>query len=89
MQINYIAILVATLLQFVCGAVWYSALFGKLWGRIHGFDELPKSVQQKMMKEMGPFYAVQFLKKVVTSIVLSLFVVALTQCGPYTLAARL
>lgn len=72
MELNYLAILVATVAQFVVGAVWYSALFGKLWGKIHGFDKLPKDVQQKMMKEMGPFYGLQAIVTLITSIVLAL-----------------
>lgn len=77
MQISYIGILLATVIQFVIGAIWYSLLFGKLWGKIHGFDKLSKSVQQKMMKSMGPFYALQFLLTLVTTIVLDIFIVYL------------
>lgn len=70
---NYLGILLATIGQFIIGAVWYSFLFGKLWGRIHGFDKLPKNVQDKMVKEMGPFYGIQFLVTVITTIVLAYF----------------
>lgn len=72
MEINFLAIVVASTAQFICGAVWYSALFGKLWGKIHGFDKLSKDVQQKMMKEMGPYYGVQFLVTVLMAFVLAL-----------------
>ena len=74
---NFPAIILATIVQFVIGAVWYSFLFGKLWGKIHGFDKLSKQVQQKMMKAMGPFYALQFFVTLVTSFVLEIFVVYL------------
>jgi len=77
MNINYLAVLLATVLQFVAGAVWYSVLFGKLWGKIHGFDKLSKEAQQKMMKSMGPMYAVQFLTTLLTSYVIGLFLVSL------------
>jgi len=73
MQLNYWAILLATVLDFIVGAVWYSALFGKLWGKIHGFDKLPKAEQQKLMKSMGPFYALQALVTLITVIVLAIF----------------
>lgn len=79
MYLNYTAIVIATVLQFIFGAVWYSFLFGKLWGKIHGFDKLSKDVQQKMMKQMGPFYGVQFLITLVTTFVLALFIAALPQ----------
>ena len=74
MQPNYLAILLATIAQFIIGAIWYSALFGKLWGKIHGFDKLPKETQEKMKKSMGPFYGLQLLMTVVTTVVLSVFI---------------
>lgn len=79
MYFNPIAILVATVVQFICGAVWYGPIFGGLWGRIHGFDKLSKEVQQKMMKEMGPIYGVQFFVTILTAAVLGLFVASLPQ----------
>lgn len=71
MQINYAAVLVASVLQFVFGAVWYTPVFGKVWGKIHGFDKISKAEQQKMMKQMGPLLGAQFLGTVVTTVVLS------------------
>lgn len=79
MQLNYLAIVVAAALQFVFGAIWYSLLFGKLWGKMHGFDKLPKAVQETMMKSMGPMYLVQFLVTVLMTFVLALFLEALPQ----------
>lgn len=77
MQFNYLAIILATLVQFAIGAVWYSALFGKLWGKIHGFDKLSKETQDKMMKEMGPYYGLQLLVTIITTVVLYIFIVFL------------
>lgn len=79
MMLNYWAILAATVLQFIFGAVWYSFLFGRLWGKMHGFDKLSKDVQEEMMKKMGPFYAAQFLVTLLTTSVLALFMDALPQ----------
>ncbi len=74
MQLNLLAIALATIAQFIIGFVWYGPLFGKLWGKIHGFDKLSKETQDKMMKEMGPFYFVQLVMTVVTSVVLAIFI---------------
>lgn len=65
-----VIVLAATIGQFITGAIWYTPLFGKLWGKIHGFDKLDKKAQQKMMSEMGPIFGVQIAMTVVTSIVL-------------------
>ncbi len=74
MQLNLLAVALATIAQFIIGFVWYGPLFGKLWGKIHGFDKLSKETQDKMMKEMGPFYFVQLVMTVVTSVVLAIFI---------------
>lgn len=86
MQFNFLAVILATVVQFIVGAIWYSVLFGKLWGRIHGFDKLPKEVQQKMMKEMGPYYIVQFIVTLITSIVLEIFITYLPEWNAYAMA---
>lgn len=77
MNLNYFAILAASALQFVIGAIWYTPVFGKTWGKIHGFDKVSKDEQKKMMKKMGPLLATQFLVTVVTTFVLALFMEAL------------
>lgn len=84
---NYLAIALATTLQFVAGALWYSLFFGKLWGQIHGFDKLPKATQDKMGKEMGPYYAIQFFVTILTTFILALFITNLPGWNPYAMAA--
>lgn len=79
MQLNYVAILIATVLQFIVGAVWYGFLFGKLWGKIHGFDKLTKPQQEKMQSEVGPLYGIQLVMTLITTFVLALFMAALPQ----------
>ncbi len=87
MQLNVIAIILATAAQFAIGAIWYSLFFGKLWGKIHGFDKLPKQVQQKMMKSMGPFYGIQLFVTLLTTIILEVFIVTLSSSwNSYSLA---
>ena len=72
MHINYLAVLIASVLQFIIGAIWYGPIFSKAWGKIHGFDQLPKEEQEKLMKEMGPLYVMQFVVTVVTTLVFAL-----------------
>jgi len=87
MQLNYLAILIATVLQFIFGAIWYGALFGKLWGKIHGFDKLPKDVQAKLMKGIGPLYIVQFIGTLITTFILAIFLAYVPSWNAYALAA--
>jgi hypothetical protein len=69
MDINYIAILVATVVQFIIGAIWYMPLFGNLWGKMHGFEKNSPEAQAEMRKGMLPLLVVQFIGTLVTSTV--------------------
>lgn len=64
------AIMLATIAQFIVGAIWYTPVFGKLWGKIHGFDKLDKKTQEKMMSQMGPIFGVQAVITLITSFVM-------------------
>lgn len=74
MTINYLAIVIASVVQFIIGAVWYMPLFGKLWGKIHGFETYSPEVQKEMQKKMFPLLIVQFAVTVVTTVVLAIFI---------------
>lgn len=87
MDLNYAAILVAAILQFVFGAVWYTPVFGKVWGKIHGFDTYSKETQQEMMKGMVPLLGMQFVVTIVTTVVLAMFLAGTTSpWSAYTFA---
>lgn len=77
MSLNYFAILVASILEFICGAIWYMPLFGKVWGRMHGFELHSKEEQEKMQKDMMPLLVVQFMMTLLMTVVLALFVAGL------------
>jgi MFS family permease len=46
MHVNYIAILVAAVLQWLLGALWYGVIFRKSWKKLVGYaeGEKPKNV---------------------------------------------
>ena len=61
-------IFIATILQFILGAVWYSPfMFGKWWMEIMEATHRSKEELQKMQKEMGPFYGLQFFLTLFTT----------------------
>ncbi len=75
MDQNYTLILLATVAQFILGAMWYSPLmFGKWWMEIMESTHLSKEELQKIQKAMAPFYGLQFLLTVLSTFVLSLFI---------------
>ncbi len=87
MHLNYLAIILATFVEFAIGAVYYGPVFGKLWGEIHGFDKLSKETQDKMVKAMGPFYALQALVTLITTFVLAIFLVYQPTWNAYAMAS--
>lgn len=86
MEINYLAVILASLLQFIIGAVWYTFIFGKTWMKIHGADKYTKQQQKEMMSGVGAFYALQFVLTVVTTVVLALFITVLPDWNAYGIA---
>jgi hypothetical protein len=86
MSINYTAVLLATLAQFVIGSIWYMPVFGTLWGKIHGFDKKSKKEQTEARKGMGPLLGVQLVITAVTSLVLAKLFVLIPNYSVYTLA---
>jgi hypothetical protein len=53
-KINVWAVLVAGLIAFLVGGVWYTALFGKRWVRLQGFT--PEQVKEMQAKMSPPLF---------------------------------
>jgi len=78
MQLNYTAIIVATIAQFIFGAIWYMPIFGKTWGKIHGFDQVAPDKQKEMMKGMWKLLVVQFIFTLITTVVFAYLLTGFT-----------
>lgn len=78
MELNYTAIIVATIAQFIFGAIWYMPIFGKTWGKIHGFDQVAPDKQKEMMKGMWKLLVVQFIFTLITTVVFALLLTVLS-----------
>lgn len=52
LNINFIAILVAVVANFILGFIWYTPLFGKAWAKEMGFDTNIKPTSGEMAKGM-------------------------------------
>src|SRR5260370_41140375 len=80
-QINYLAVAGAGLGAFFIGAIWYMALFGKLWQRLHGFSE----EKLKQMQARGPpplFFGGMIVSQLLAAFVVALLVVSLNPTQP-------
>ncbi len=65
---SYTLILVATIVQFILGGLWYSPLmFGKWWMEIMEHTNTSPEDLKKMQKDMMPFYGLQFILTLFTT----------------------
>lgn len=53
LKINIIAVLVAVVANFALGFIWYTPLFGKVWGKEMGYDPNMKPDKSVMLKGMA------------------------------------
>src|SRR3989338_1956537 len=73
--INYFAVIAAVIANQVLGFTWYGPLFGKLWRGLSGISEKQVAEQKKkVMKSMGPTFAIAALGSFVMAYVLAHFV---------------
>ncbi len=64
---NYIAVLVAAIVAYAIGALWYSpVLFGKIWMQL-------SKVKMKKNQNKGLMYFLGFLTTLITAYVLAMF----------------
>ena len=52
LKINMLAILVAVVVNFILGFIWYTPLFGKAWGKEMCYDPNEKPEKSAMIKGM-------------------------------------
>ena len=86
MSINYFAVLVAAVAEFIIGAIWYMPIFGRLWGKIHGFNALDKVDRKKAQAAMAPMLVLQFVVTILTTLVLAKLIIMNPNYSVYTLA---
>jgi hypothetical protein len=59
--INWLAVVLATLAFFAVGAIWYTALFAKLWQREVGLSNEQLTGGRNMMLIMGTCFVLEFV----------------------------
>jgi hypothetical protein len=53
LKINIVAILVTVVVNFIVGFIWYTPLFGKIWGKEMGYDSNIKPAKSVLIKGMS------------------------------------
>lgn len=67
-QINWIAVLLATIAGFAVGGVWYGPLFGKAWQKIVGLKD--KELEAGMVRVFGTSFVLTFIMAVAMSVLI-------------------
>ena len=70
--INWLAVLLATVVCFVLGALWFGPLFGKPWMRSLGMD--PAAMKQTPPKGLGRILGISFVLEWVMAMCLAYFI---------------
>lgn len=78
--IRLVPVLLATAAAFILGALWYSALFGKTWNRLHGYTE-EHLAAMKAKRPMPLFFAGIIAVDLVTAAAGAVFAHALHATG--------
>ena len=52
-EINYLAVIVAVVANFILGFAWYTPIFGKAWAKEMGYDPDEKPDPKVLMKGMA------------------------------------
>lgn len=72
-SINWLAVAVAALATFMLGGAWYTALFGTLWQKLHGYDEATvKELQRKRPPAM--FFGTMIVCYFVVAVVMAILI---------------
>lgn len=66
-EVNYIAVLVASAVSMAVGFVWYTVLFGKPWMKLMGYT---KASMEKEKENMGKTYTISFILTLLTAYML-------------------
>jgi hypothetical protein len=77
-EMNYLAVVVAALVAFGIGGVWYTALFGKQWVQLQGYS----AVKIKEMQARRPppvFFGGMIASYLLLALVLALLISALPE----------
>lgn len=76
-HVNWLAVIVAALATFFLGGLWYQALFGRLWVRLHGYS--PEKVKaMQAAKPPALFFGGMIVAYALLAVVMSLLVGALS-----------
>jgi hypothetical protein len=82
-EVNFAAVLVAGLVAFVVGAVWYTALFGKFWMRLQAYSD-ERMAAMKARRPMPMFLGIMFVAYLVLAFAIALLLTGIPERNAMT-----
>jgi glycerol uptake facilitator-like aquaporin len=67
-SLNWVAIIVMTIVSFMFGHLWFGPLFGKQWMRIHCLEDMGDKEKKEMMKGVWKIMLAEFIATAVIMI---------------------
>ena len=52
-HVNYLAVLVAAIANYVIATIWYAVLFGKVWKKLTGIEDMKPAVMNMVLVFIG------------------------------------
>lgn len=75
MDMNWIAIMLVSVIAFAAAPLWFWAIFWKLWAKIHGWEKLSKAELKAQEKWMWKLLVLEAINTLVMVSILSFFII--------------
>jgi hypothetical protein len=70
-EINWLAVIVAAFATFMLGGVWYTAIFGRAWQRLHGYSD-EQLAQMRARRPPPVFFGTMLVCYVIVALVVAM-----------------
>jgi uncharacterized membrane protein len=82
-EVNFAAVFAAGLVAFVVGAVWYTAIFGKLWVKLQAYGE-ERMAAMKARRPMPVFLGIMFVAYLVLAFAIAFLLTGIPERNALT-----
>ncbi len=85
-DMNWLMIVVVSVITFALAPLWFGPIFGNLWMKIHGWENLSKAELKKQEEWIFKLLALEALSTLVMITVLTFFIVSIPDYSALSLA---
>ena len=73
-DMNWLAIVIVSAIAFAMAPIWFGPIFGNLWMKIHGWENMSKEEEKKQMEGMWKLLVIEAISTFVMVTVLAFFI---------------